>query len=524
LFDNIVVGSGPAGSAAALTLKNKNTLILDVGFSAPEVPDFFCGDVYELIRNYGDLFPQLVGDNFEGMYNLFSEKKISLKLKSPYMSFILRRWKELSPVKSSNFEGMISLSRGGLANAWGAGVYRFTDRDLYDFPIDSSELTPYYDALTSHIGISGTNDDLVPFFLKEKKLLESINLSKIAQEFLNLYEKNRNFFNANNLFVGRSRIAVLTSPYNGREKYPYDHMEFFKPNIQAIYTPAFTMNKLIEDQAVTYFNNTLVKRFEEKKGYVQVYGKNIETGQDVVFKGKRLFIGAGTQNTSRIVLASNNDKSTRLPILDNPMTCFPLLRPGKIGHMTDENDASIVQLNMIYDDVHRHSPVQMSFFGTNGPLRTDVLFDLPLPVTSSIKLLKYLSAATALVMMFYPGKRYSHNYLKLGGNGELIVNYERDKPDNLAEKLIPLFRKIGYFSSTFLVKHFSMGTGLHYAGSLPMKKIPERYECNHDGLLHGTNDIYIIDGACFTSLPSKNLTFTIMANAMRIAEKSLRQP
>jgi choline dehydrogenase-like flavoprotein len=64
-----------------------------------------------------------------------------------------------------------------------------------------------------------------------------------------------------------------------------------------------------------------------------------------------------------------------------------------------------------------------------------------------------------------------------------------------------------------------MGSSIHYAGTLPMHRTPTRYQTDADGRLFGTRNIYITDGACFTTLPAKNLTLTIMANAMRIASR-----
>ena len=52
-----------------------------------------------------------------------------------------------------------------------------------------------------------------------------------------------------------------------------------------------------------------------------------------------------------------------------------------------------------------------------------------------------------------------------------------------------------------------------------MRRIPETpYECDPDGKLHGTDCVYVADGAAFPVLPAKNHSFGIMANAMRIAE------
>jgi choline dehydrogenase-like flavoprotein len=64
-----------------------------------------------------------------------------------------------------------------------------------------------------------------------------------------------------------------------------------------------------------------------------------------------------------------------------------------------------------------------------------------------------------------------------------------------------------------------MGAGLHYAGALPMRTNPTRYQTDSDGRLAETRNVYVVDGACISRLPAKNLTFTIMANALRIGRK-----
>ena len=50
-----------------------------------------------------------------------------------------------------------------------------------------------------------------------------------------------------------------------------------------------------------------------------------------------------------------------------------------------------------------------------------------------------------------------------------------------------------------------------------MKKNPKILETSLDGLLHGTNNVYITDGTSMPFLPSQNSTMTIMANAHRVA-------
>ena len=40
------------------------------------------------------------------------------------------------------------------------------------------------------------------------------------------------------------------------------------------------------------------------------------------------------------------------------------------------------------------------------------------------------------------------------------------------------------------------------------------------GKLRGIDGVWLVDGSGFPSLPAKNLTFTLMANASRIAEEA----
>ena len=39
---------------------------------------------------------------------------------------------------------------------------------------------------------------------------------------------------------------------------------------------------------------------------------------------------------------------------------------------------------------------------------------------------------------------------------------------------------------------------------------------------HDFNNLYIVDGTTFPFLPSKNITFTLMANAVRVASAHFR--
>jgi choline dehydrogenase-like flavoprotein len=63
------------------------------------------------------------------------------------------------------------------------------------------------------------------------------------------------------------------------------------------------------------------------------------------------------------------------------------------------------------------------------------------------------------------------------------------------------------------------GASIHYAGTVPMTEKTQSYSCDRDGRLWGAPHVYIGDSASWQFLPAKGLTFTIMANARRVADR-----
>jgi choline dehydrogenase-like flavoprotein len=515
-FDIIVVGSGPGAAFAAYGARGRRILVLDVGHAPHEFPELN-GNLYDLRRRREDLFGPLIGDEFENLHNVH-RRTISLKLKTPGMSFIVSQWEQLSPAVSNTFEGAISHAKGGFANAWGAGVYRFTNRDLAGFPIRADDLKPFYDMLTAKIGISGTNDDLEPYFVRDDFLQPALQLSPFFAEFLAAYERSSQVFKKERVLVGRPRLAVLTKPHDGRSAYNYDNLEFFRPHNPAIYTPAYTIDEMARSGLIAYQSGRLVLRYRETADAIEVTARNLQSGQEEVWRGKRLCLGAGTLNTARIVLASNEDHEARLPILDNPMACIPFFKLARIGEAVTKADTSIAQLNLVAEDDEIGEPVQATIYGAAGPLRSDVLFNLPLALRGNLVLARHLTAASGLLMLFYPREPMPDRYLRLLPSGEIEVEFGPAESHEIERRIIRLLRKIGYVSHPALIQRPGAGAGFHYAGALPMRERPGRYETDSHGLLAGTKRIYIVDGASFSRLPSKNLTFTIMANALRIGQ------
>ncbi|HTM08806.1 MAG TPA: GMC oxidoreductase [Verrucomicrobiae bacterium] len=513
----IIVGSGAAGVAAAYALRGRGVLLLDVGARPPA--SALKNNFYELRRDPGpvDLFGELIGNSFESLHNIF-HPYLSPKLKAPGMKFVLEGAERLAPLESRSFEAAISFAAGGLANAWGAGLYRATDKDLKGFPIGARDLDPYYDVLTEKIGISGDDDDLGRYFGAARGLLPAMKIDANGAALLGRYDKRRRALNRAGLYIGRPRLAVLTRAHDGRPAYGYEGLEFFRGDNPAIYTPALTLKEMIARGEIAYAPGLLVERYNESGDEVRVLARESAGGARRDFTARRLILAAGALNTAKIALNSNDDCDTRLPLLDNAVSYIPLIDPRRIGAAFEKEFFAAATLNAVYDGPLWPEPVQMTLYGAAGTLRSDFLFDFPLAARDALAAAKYLTPALVIAQLFYPDAPAATNYLRLAPSGKLELAYEPKRRGALEARLVKLFRRLGCFGLARFCKHLAPGSSFHYAGGLPMKSAPRTgYETDRSGRLAGARAVYIADAANFPALPSKNHSFTMMANAMRIA-------
>jgi choline dehydrogenase-like flavoprotein len=76
---------------------------------------------------------------------------------------------------------------------------------------------------------------------------------------------------------------------------------------------------------------------------------------------------------------------------------------------------------------------------------------------------------------------------------------------------------LGCFAPAGMARILARGSSVHYAGTIPMTRSGGEHTTDADGSVRGMSGLFVVDGAGFPWLPAKNLTFTLMANATRIA-------
>jgi len=82
--------------------------------------------------------------------------------------------------------------------------------------------------------------------------------------------------------------------------------------------------------------------------------------------------------------------------------------------------------------------------------------------------------------------------------------------------MVGAMRKTG----TFALKRINPGYGasVHYAGTLPFSNEEKPFTLARNGRLHGTKHVFVADSSGFEYLPSRGVTFTLLANAHNVAE------
>lgn len=513
MFDVIIVGSGAAGAFCAYSLRGLKTLVLDVGHIPPK--ESLAGNLYDL-ENKETLFNKIIGAQFESL-NDIEFRKLTPKVKAPLMRYVIQEPKGSPMILSKEFSPTVSYAEGGLANVWGAQVYRFNHDDLKEYPITSEDLNPFYDELTKHVGISGADDDLARFLGDASGMLPALKLSKIGAEILKRYQRNARRFQNNGVYLGHPRLAVLSTDYGDRERCGYDNLEFLQSRNSAIYSPAFTLRAMVEKKEVEYLSGRLVEKFEEQEDGVTVLVKKINDGSMEQFRCKKLILCLGALNTARLVLFSHNDFTTELPVVENPFSLIPLVSLTRIGMPIDKESYSS-QLCFVYSGKLCNELVVGMIYGMEGIPRSDMLFDFPFSVSGCLAAAKYILPAMAVMQVYRSSDPQKSNYLKINENGSIVIKFNRSEDHSLEQHLLKVFRRIGYLSFSSLIQQSEPGLSNHYAGPLPMRAKPKQpYETDRSGLLYGSKNVYIGDSATFPRLPAKNLTFTIMANAIRVA-------
>ena len=516
-FDYIIIGSGPAGVSAALKLEGSSTCVVDVGDEPSSVFPYSSLGGALATGQVGEL----LGDHWEMLSNLANPLRYHPKLRASAIRHVMQgeMFRVIGADGKLLVRGRGSFASGGMANAWGAQLLRYTEDDLSeagDWPISASDLTRHYANLEAHIGISGELDDMSSYLGPTENLLPPFPSVPAAEHMLNRYVAKRDSHGVSGLHIGRPRLAVLTRPHRGRPAYDFGETEFFTPVGGGIYNPKHTLSELRQRNQIHYLGGHKLISFHEHADYVEIEIEVVQSQQRVSLRTRHLLLGCGTIQTSKLVLLNRAQAGRTLPFIDHPPTLLPIFFPSSFGSRLPKKSYPIQLIGTLAGYGERD---MISFYYPSGMLWSDLLPDIPLPMNAARSLLSGMIGGMLVAQIWETSRPVSGNRMCVEDDGTVRIDYAERQPYSKLSPLLAALRRLGGFSMSGLASIPPPSWGFHHAGTLPMRLEPKPFETHTDGRLWDSRRIRIIDGSVLPSLPAKNHSLTIMANSARIAEQ-----
>lgn len=530
-----VIGSGASAVHFSLSTlkKGHDVTMLDVGYvGAPPVsPE--CS-FQQLKSSLPDPVAYFLGEDFESVVPPDYAREIYGF--PPNKHYIFRHPKGFS-VHADGFEPLFSFARGGLAQAWTGGSYPFNAADLEDFPIFFEQLEPYYSEVAKRIGIMGAADDLDPFFPCHEHLSPPLEFDDSSRRLMEKYLKKREILNKKTgVWFGRSRVAVLTADNQDRRRCDYSGRCLWGCPANSLYVPEITWNECMRYPNFHYIPNRLVTSFDydNKNRISTILARDAETGEELKYPVETLVLAAGSLSTAQIFLTSIYRRSGRLlelqGLMDNRQILVPFIHLEMIGKPYNP-------------DTYQYHQLAVGFFGEDGKdyihgqvttlktaLMQPVLQTMPLDWKTAIFLGRTLHSALGVVNLNFSDTRRRGNYVSIkpgespDGLTDLHICYrppeaEKYKFSYAIHKIKSFMSGLGAIIPPGQAHMRPMGASVHYSGILPMSAEAKENAVNPNCCSYDFPNLYIIDGSTLPFLPAKNLTFTLMANAVRVADK-----
>jgi choline dehydrogenase-like flavoprotein len=529
-----VVGSGPSGVHFALSAleQGHSVEMIDVGRtgSADVNPqDSFAG----LKDNLSDPAAYFLGSDYDGA--LLPGQQETFYGIPPSKDYALE------PVAGQKllthgFDPMFSYARGGLAQMWTGGSYPFNAAELAAFPFTYEAIEPFYTRIAQRIGINGATDDLAAFLPVHGGLQEPLRLDDHSTLLLGRYAANRQLIQEKfGCYMGRARHAVLSRDLGTRKACQYLGRCIWGCPVGALYTPALSLDDCLKSPDFTYHRDYLVTHFElDENGRVaSVHAESTNDGIRHEFRVQVLVLAAGALGTSKIYLESvyrHSGEVIRLPgLMDNRQALVPFVNLNMVGKhwQPDSYQYNQLAMGLAADSPAEYVHCQVTTLKT--AMLHPVIEKFPFDLRTSLYLFRNLHAALGVVNVNFHDTRRDSNYLSLDVAGDarrpaLVIHYTPPEGETARisanlRRLRKVLWRLGCVVPPGMVHVRPMGASVHYAGTLPMSTTARPHTVSPECRSHDFENLYIADGASYPFLPAKNITFTLMANAARVADQ-----
>lgn len=521
---NFVIGSGPAGVAAAHALVSRGLAVtmIDAGLMLEEKR-------METVQKLRQTPPEAWDKTW--LNKIRGDAKVNVGGVSQKLifgsNFPYKDVEQYIPMVMKGVKTSASLARGGLSNVWGAGVMPYGDADIGDWPINYSDLEPHYRSVFSYMPLAAREDPLAGELPLIGSHYQSLKPSRQSTEFLADIQKAQDKLKVRGITAGHSRLAVQAGEAMGLPGCIYCGLCMYGCPYGLIYNSADTLTELQREENFSYIANVVVEKLLEANGKVKILARSKLNDKTQSFQGTRVFLACGTLSTTRILLESLEAYHHPVKLHDNQYFIFPLLRYRKIPRVASEDLYTLSQIFIeIHDPALSKENIHLSLYGYND-MYSRVFEGLFRSLWPFIKIPFNELLGRLFIVQGNLHSRLSPKItacLAPGSDRLRILNLE-SAPQRKSSKIVRGVLKKLYKNRKNLcaVPVFPMlqigqaGQAHHSGGAFPMRENPGNFESDTLGRPYGFRRVHVVDSTVFPSIPAGSITLTVMANADRIA-------
>lgn len=527
-FDVIVVGSGPSGVHAAdeAISTGLRVALVDIGYSNTKydrlIPRRGFSDIRRSDPNQRQYF---FGEDRERCFR--SQSRAGSHL-TPAREHMIQNMDEIFPLSSKSFSPLQSTGMGGLGISWGANCFVLEKPELDQIGLPADEMRDYYIETAKHVGVSGRMDDALSSriaHLDPDVVQPPLQLDSNAETLMSRYQRKQEQFLSQGFYLGQSLLAVLSQPAGAREANAYWDMDFWGDVGRSVYRPHFTLEHIAQKENFVHLPGLLALSFYESQGFATLVCREINGGNLRRLTGRKLLLAAGALNSGKLALASAEDCFTRLPLLCNPNHWIAAINLFMLGRRARDERHSLSQLTALMETGSAgRGYVLAQFYSYRSLLFSRLLASMPLPPKLGLHFLRLTGTALTMINVHFPDWPSEQRWIKLRQDGSLEAecSWAKEETTWLRQQERRILRHVLQLGCAPLsIARPKHGASIHYAGTLPYSSDERPFTTDRNGRLHGRRRVYVADASSWRFMPAKGLTFTLMANARRVARKAL---
>lgn len=514
VLDNLVVGTGHAGIAAAMALRaeGRSFEVVDLGF-----------DLSPERRHEVDGLAALPPDQWDPaatrrLYPPPAASTSGVAARLAFGSDFVYRPSPFLEVVERGAEVKVSHAFGGFGNVWGGAMLPWGARSLASWPLLAGEMADAYRRVLEYVPLAAEPDDLARDFPLHTDDAVPLPRSAWTEAILGGLHRHRRGLATDGVRIGRARVAVdASSGATGcrhcarcLDGCPYD----------ALFNPR-TLWRRLEGRDTTIHRGWYAHALEEHGDVVHLTARNVRDGSTRRFTTRRLYLATGQLSTARILLRSLGAFDRAVQVADSQYFFFPLLMWRGVDAPVDFTLAEAFA--EVSDDRITPRDVHLQLYAPNEIILDTLRSTLPGPVPTG-----WLERRFVLVQGFLHSDDSAHLELTVrapreGRDRVEVTGVENPRAMRVARAVQRVLgRRLRGFGLVPPIRPtlVAPGRSFHTGASFPMGGDDPLLCSDLQGRPAGLRRTHIVDAAAFPDVAGSTIAFTIMAHADRVVRAS----